>query len=114
MDILYGPQAVDTESAKRSEHNRHHCIGDMYDAEVITPQMIAYSAVVVCTYYTLFYFILITFRCTLEARFALSSRRTWNFKEDQFDYRVFYRVIIMQLSDPSDPWVDELFKWWNV
>ena len=65
----------------------------MYDAEMVTAQMIAYAAVV--------------------GRFALSSRRTWNFKEDNFDYRTFYRVILLRLSDPSDPWVEELFKWWN-
>jgi hypothetical protein len=41
----YGPQAVDTRGAKRSKHHRHNCIGDMYDTEVIIPQMIAYSAV---------------------------------------------------------------------
>jgi hypothetical protein len=114
LDILYGPQAVDTVGAKRSEHHRHHCVGDMYDVEAITPQMIAYSAVVVCTDSILFYFISITYRHTRKARFALSSRRTWSYKEDDFDYRVFYRAIIMRLSDPSDPWVDQTIKWWNL
>jgi hypothetical protein len=93
VNILYGPQAVDTEGAKRFELFRHHCVGDMYDVEMITAPMIAYAAVV--------------------GRSALSSRRVWNYKEDNFDYRTFYRVILLRLSDPSDPWVEELFKWWN-
>ena len=91
IDILYGPQAVDTEDAKRSELYRHHCVGDMYDADTITAHMIAYSAVV--------------------ARFALSSRPNWNYKEDNFDYRTFYNSILLRLSDLSDPWVEELLKW---
>jgi hypothetical protein len=86
----------------------------MYDAEVITPQMIAYSAVVVCTDSISFNSISFTFWRNLKARFALSSRRVWNYREDSFDYRTFYRAIIMRLSDPSDPWVEEIFKWWNV
>ena len=93
IDILYGPQAVDTEDAKRSELYQHHCVGDMYDADTITAHMIAYSAVV--------------------ARFALSSRPNWNYKEDNFDYRTFYNSILLRLSDLSDPWVEELLKWWN-
>jgi len=38
----------------------------------------------------------------------------WSYKEDNFDYRMFYRAIIMRLSDTSDPWVEELFGWWNM
>jgi len=86
----------------------------MYCAEVITPQMIAYSAVVVCADSISFYFILITSRHARKARFALSAKPKWNYKEDNFDYRTFYRFIVMQLSDPTDPWVEETIKWWNV
>ena len=44
MDILFGPNAVDTKKAIRSELSKHHCVGDMYDIVTVTPMMIAYAA----------------------------------------------------------------------
>ena len=114
IDILYGPQAVDTENAKQSEHHWHHCVGDMYDADAITPQMIAYSAVVVHSNSMLLYFGSTTLWCSLKAQFVLSSRRMWNWKDDAFDYRIFYCAIIIWLSNLLDPWVDKTLKWWNI
>jgi hypothetical protein len=71
LDILYGPLAVDTENAKRFEHHRTHCVGEMYDVDAITPQMIAYSAVVVCVS---FHFILLRFN--LFVVYSIGSLRT--------------------------------------
>jgi hypothetical protein len=49
----------------------------------------------------------------LKARFCLSSRRIWSFKDDCFDYSVFYKAIMMRLEDDEDPWVQLTLAWWN-
>jgi len=93
IDILFGTNSVDTMNVKREEQCRHHCVREMYDIVKISPQNIAFAAVV--------------------ARFCLSSKRTWNTKDDFFNYHSFYQAIIMRLSDRDDPWVRDTLAWWN-
>jgi len=47
IDILFGTNAVDTKNVKRDEQCRHHCIGEKFDIRTISPQNIAYAAVMV-------------------------------------------------------------------
>jgi hypothetical protein len=35
-------------------------------------------------------------------------------KDDSFDYHEFYIEVIERLIDADDPWVQDLFAWWNV
>ncbi|KAF8490647.1 hypothetical protein F5888DRAFT_1637981 [Russula emetica] len=93
IDILFGTNAVNAKHAKRNDQPRHHCVGEMYGLASISPENIAYGAVV--------------------ARFCLSSKRVWNNKDDHFDYCTFYQVIVMRLADGEDPWVQDTIAWWN-
>jgi hypothetical protein len=43
----------------------------------------------------------------------LSSKRTWNIKDDLFNYQTFYQEIIMRLAVREDPWVCDTLRWWN-
>jgi hypothetical protein len=45
--VLYGSNAVDTKNVKRDEQPRHHCVAEMYGVATISPENIAYAAVVV-------------------------------------------------------------------
>jgi hypothetical protein len=45
--VLYGSNAVDTKNVKRDEQPRHHCVAEMYGVAMISPENIAYAAVVV-------------------------------------------------------------------
>jgi hypothetical protein len=40
---------VDVKDVKRTEQPRHHCLGEMYGLMTISPENIAYAAVVVST-----------------------------------------------------------------
>ncbi|KAF8496387.1 hypothetical protein F5888DRAFT_1634920 [Russula emetica] len=93
IDILFGTNAVNAKHAKRNDQPRHHCVGEMYGLVSISPENIAYGAVV--------------------ARFCLSSKRVWNNKDDHFDYCTFYQAIVMRLADGEDPWVQDTITWWN-
>jgi hypothetical protein len=68
-------QICQFDSAKQFKLYQHYCIGDMYNAEMIIPQMNTYSVVV--------------------AQFPLLSKQIWNFKKDNFDYWIFYCAIII-------------------
>ena len=115
VDILYGPRAVDTEAAKRSEHHRHHCVADMYNAKAITPQMIAYSAVVVRT--DSFYFVsnlqsLSGILAGLVLRFYLGAcgiTRRITLTTELFTVPSF-----CDYQTPQIHGLRKIFKWWNV
>ncbi|KAN0128660.1 hypothetical protein V8E53_013479 [Lactarius tabidus] len=95
VDIAFGPQAVDIASASRNVHRpRYRCLATMYNFFSVKPAMIAYAAVV--------------------ARFVISMKQTWTMKDDSFDYHEFYIEVIERLIDADDPWVQDLFAWWNV
>jgi hypothetical protein len=107
---LFGSNAVDVKNAKRNEQPRHHCLGVKYDITSISPENIAYAAVVVSNNLPLYQISVFTHS---QARFCLSSKRIWNLTDDQFHYREFYQAIVTQLADGGDPWVQKTLAWWN-
>jgi hypothetical protein len=54
IDILFGTNSVDVVNVKRDQQPRHHCVGEKYEITTITPQNIAYAAVVVSDILTSF------------------------------------------------------------
>jgi hypothetical protein len=100
---------VDVKCAKRDEQPRHHCLGEMYSLMTISPENIAYAAVVVSNTLVVSDHPVYSY----QARFSLSSKRMWSLKDDHFNYRTFYQEIVLRLTDRDDPWVQDTLAWWN-
>lgn len=82
----------------------------MYGLATISPENIAYAAVVVSNRDSLCQITLWTHN---QARFCLSSKRMWSLKDELFSYRTFYQAILLRLADREDPWVQDTLMWWN-
>jgi hypothetical protein len=111
IDILFGLNAVDVKNTKRFNQPKHHCIGEMYNIFTISPENIAYAAVVVCiglSWYDQF-----SLSTHNQARFCISSKKTWSFNDNNFSYRTFYQAILGIFVDDDDPWVRDTLVWWN-
>jgi hypothetical protein len=83
----------------------------MYGLVTISPENIAYAAVVVSNRDSLYWITLRTHHH--QARFCLSSKRMWSIKDELFSYRTFYMAIVLRLADREDPWVQDTLAWWN-
>jgi len=52
-----------------------------------------------------------------QLHFALSNSTSWDLKDDNFDYEVFYHNIVNWFECPKTPAknkvIEELLLWWN-
>ena len=48
-----------------------------------------------------------------QACFSLSSQQLWNVKDGQFNYSVFYEMVI-QIFELDKEWKEDTLAWWNV
>ncbi|KAI0261423.1 hypothetical protein BC834DRAFT_471100 [Gloeopeniophorella convolvens] len=94
IDILYGPSAVDVDTATlRSGHEEHGCAGKKHDVTEIT----VYCSLC-CGCWAL---------CN-----HLTDQMDWT-EGKSFNYGEFYRCIVWALSDKTDDWAVDTMEWWN-
>ncbi|KAG0696984.1 hypothetical protein DFH29DRAFT_1004123 [Suillus ampliporus] len=79
------------------QHKVKTCVASIIGMRKVTPHAIAYAA--------------------CQIRFALSSITSWRTMDGDFDYELFWNIIVDFFEDPPGPAardrVDELLEWWT-
>ena len=86
------------------------CIVQIYDMKEVTPETIAYIAVLVScllSHFMASIFLIDVSKC----RFVLNAKESWSSEDGNFDSSTFYHNIVKLFKD--EDWANETLTWWN-